>query len=207
MLCTLTQVKTRLGIGAFDTKDDAILLNTILNYSARFDQYCERKFERTEDVDYEFPAAYIMITPHYYPIESIETFAVKYNETDGFETVTDVDYQIVKSSGGVACTVAFLAPLGSGTTRARITYNGGYVTGFTRNSSTGEPENITAGQTPLPADVEMGCIEQCAYWYQNRGLLGVSGLTVEGGGKQFHRDLDLLPSVKKMLGNYRRIIL
>jgi hypothetical protein len=61
-----------------------------------------------------------------------------------------------------ACVISLLTPLGIASQQARVTYTGGYVLpGATPG----------AGQTALPAELEQACVEQAAYWYQNRHRL------------------------------------
>lgn len=198
MLCELTTVKNRLGIAASDTADDTILTNAILAASARFDNHCGRSFERVVDAMYEFDSSFIDLCPDLYPIESVSSFALKDNEDDGFIAQDGVDYVIRKASGGVKCVISLAGSLGTSRQRGQITYTGGYVT---------PDADAGAGQTALPDDVEQACVEQVCFWYQRRRQLGITGQTVEGGGIQLFRELDLLPSVKKALQDYKRIVI
>lgn len=75
-----------------------------------------------------------------------------------------------------------------------LTFTGGCVLpGTTRG----------AGQTALPDDLEHACVEQVAYWYQNRFRLGLISIPAEG--RTFYlAQSDLLPQVQSILKRYER---
>lgn len=194
MITQLSSVKSRLGIDAFDTADNTLLTNAIKAVGARFNQQCNRIFERAAGAVYEFQADKIAIWPALYPIESISAWELKSNETDGFETLDTPDY-ILRKAGNIKCLVYLAAPLGSENQVARITYTGGYVAPGTTPGS---------GQTALPDDIEQAAIEQVAYWYQNKARLGITAISGDGGSIQQFAQLDLLPSVKATLKAHER---
>src|SRR6185436_2778964 len=55
-------------------------------------------------------------------------------------------------------------PPGTSAQLARVTYTSGYVP---------PGSTPTANQIALPADLELACLEQSAYWYQRRSQLGL----------------------------------
>lgn len=190
-LCQLASLKARLDIEAANTDDDDILTNAIAAVSARFDRECNRTLARGAAVVYEFAAEEREILPPRYPIETVSAFAVKSNETDGFETQSDVTYRI---RGGVV--IELDVALGTRAQIGRVTYTGGYVL----------PGSTATGvQTALPADLREAAIEQCAYWYQNRNRLGLVSVSGSDASIQQFAQLDLLPNVKQVLSLHRRI--
>jgi hypothetical protein len=106
MLAQLATVKTRLGIT--DTTDDTIITNFLEWASALADRFTNRQLERAASATYECQADKTEIILPRYPVESIATFKIKSNETDGYTTITGVTY-VIKQYG----IISILAPLGS----------------------------------------------------------------------------------------------
>jgi len=188
LLAQLSTVKTRLGIT--DTTDDTLLTNFIEFTSARFDAECHRSLERAVNAVEEFAADAREIRVARYPIEAVSQFHLKDNETDGWQLQSNVGHVIRR-----ACVISLGVALGSQTQQAKVTYTGGYVLPGTTPGS---------GQTALPDDLEHACVEQVAYWYQNRHRLGL--LSVPADGRTFYQlaKIDLLPQVHAVLRTYER---
>ena len=190
MLAQLTTVKARLGIT--DTTDDTLLTNFLELAGGRFNRFCNRVFARVASATYEFGGDEQRLVPPSYPVESVATWALKSNETDGYVTQTVVDYLIRRG-----CVLELAVPLGAGSELGRITYTGGYVLPGT---------TPTGSQTALPDEIEHACVEQVAFWYQNRHRLGLANVGGEGGSvTQLNPTEDLLPTVKAVLQSYRRL--
>ena len=76
-----------------------------------------------------------------------------------------------------------------------MTYTGGYVL----------PGDTPApGQTPLPDDIEQGCIEQVAYWFRNKDKSGLIRSWPHQGTYEVFMQTDLLPEVRAVLKKYER---
>jgi hypothetical protein len=175
MLTQLSTVKTRLNVT--DTSADTILTNAIAAVSERFDRECNRTFARQTDVVEEFGADALEICPAAWPIESVSGFDLKTNEATGWQAISPTPDFLVRNH----CVISLECASGSRFQQARVTYTGGYVLPGTT------PD---AGQTPLPSDIEQACVEQLAYWFQNRADVGLA---------------DLLPSVAGVLSKYTRM--
>ena len=188
LLAQLTTVKNRLGIT--DTTDDTLLTNFIESASARFDAECHRSLERAVNAVEEFSGDVTEIRVARYPIESVSQFHLKDNETDGWQSQSNVDYVIRR-----ACVISLGGALGAQTQQAKVTYTGGYVLPGTTPGS---------GQTALPDDLEQACVEQVAYWYQNRHRLGLLSMPAEGRTFYQLAKIDLLPQVMAVLQKYER---
>jgi hypothetical protein len=188
LLTQLTTIKNRLGIT--DTTDDTLLTNLIKFASGRFERDCHRLLERTANAVEEFSADATEIRVARFPIESVSQFHLKDNETDGWQLQSDVDYLVRR-----ACVISLGGALGTQTQQAKVTYTGGYVLPGTTPGS---------GQTALPDELEQACVEQVAYWYQNRHRLGL--LSVPADGRTFYQlaKVDLLPNVASVLATYER---
>ena len=191
MLATLSSIKSRLGIT--DTTDDTLLTNLIKFASGRFDRDCNRLFARQVTATDEFPANACELRPARYPVESVSAFHLKSDETTGWVEHTNVDYLIRK-----ACVVSLFVPLGSAMEVVRVTYTGGYVLPGTSPGS---------GQTALPDEIEQGCIEQAAFWYQRRHQLGLTSVPAEGRSFYAIAQINLLPQVSSVLAKYSRYVL
>jgi hypothetical protein len=189
MLTQLSAVKLRLNLGTTD--DDILLTRVISMVGARFDMLCNRRFARECDTTEEFGADETEIRVACYPVESVLVFSIKRSEREGWETLDSMPEYVVRH-GSV---VSLSARLGSWRQVARVTYTGGYVL---------PGEEKKAGQTYLPEDIENACIEQVAYWYQNRSRLGLTSVTDSSGLTTLTLQEDLIASVQSTLDRYVR---
>src|SRR5437867_2473497 len=193
MLTQLSTLKLRLALDEFNVQYDTLLTNAITAISTRFDHECNRTLARTVDATHEFPADDLEILPPLYPIESVTKFELKENETDGWIEQTDVEFLIRQR-----CIISLNNPLSTihhSPLQARVTYTGGYVLPGTTPS---------AGQTPLPADLEQAAVEQVASWFQNRDKLGLVRIWLHQGTYEQFMQLEFLPSVTATLKKYER---
>jgi len=188
-LNTLATLKQRLGIDAADTADDAILSTCLAAVGDRFNNECNRNFDRASGTTYEFGAEIKHILVPRYPVESVSGFELKTTESEGWVAQTGIDYII---DGPV---IELAVPLGVRTQRGRVTYTGGYVLPGT---------TAGAGQTSLPYEIQQAALDQVAYWYQNRNQLGITSLSGQGASRSMFNGLDLLPHVKGALRGYER---
>jgi hypothetical protein len=193
MLTQLSTVKARLGIDEFDLSSDAILTNAINAISVRFDKETNRTLTRSASITQEFSADDTEICLDSYPVESVTKFELKQNETEGWIEQTNVEYLIRRAcvlSLGQALCATRLAP-----SVARVTYTGGFVL---------PGATVSAGQTPLPSDLENAAVEQVASWFQNRDKLGLTRIWFHQGTYEQFSQLDLLLNVQAVLKRYER---
>ena len=191
LLTQLTTVKTRLGIT--DTTDDTLLTNLIKLASGRFERTCNRSLERLVSTTEEFSGDATEIALTRFPLESVTAFHLKSNETEGWVLQSSIDYLIRR-----ACIISLSVPLGTKYEQGRVTFTGGYVLPGTTPGS---------GQTALPDEIEHACVEQVAYWYQNRHRLGLITMPAEGRTFFSLAQIDLLPNVLSILKRYERFAL
>ncbi len=188
MLTLLETVKARLGL--VDTTYDPLQTNFIQHASGRFEAHCRRQFARQENAIEEFEADRIQLLLSRYPVESVSQFELKTDEAEDWQLQADVKYLLRRQ-----CIVSLQIPLGSSRELLRVTYTGGYVL----------PGNTPApGQTTLPPELEQVCVEQVAYWYQNRDYLGI--ITRMESGSAFYQfsQLDLLLHVRALLDGFAK---
>ncbi len=197
MLSTLAALKARLAIPETDPQFDDLLTGALTALSARFDQETNRTLARTVNTAFEFDPADTEICVPCYPIESVSKFELKSTEAEGWVEQTNIDYLIRR-----ACIISLPAHLNLQPATfnfqqsiARVTYTGGYVL----------PGNTpSAGQTPLPSDLEQACIEQAAAWFLRRDMVGLDTSWPKGGILQRFSKLDLLLPVQQVISRYRR---
>jgi hypothetical protein len=180
MITELLTVKTRLSIPQFETDEDTIIENFIKLMTARFDLECDRKLERQASAEFCFDGSTTSILVDRYPLESVTSFWLKENETDGWVEQTGVEHLISPSK----CLLTLQTPLGYAGTVGKIIFDGGYVMpGIT----------ATAGQTELPDDLEQAAVEQVAYLYSNSARIGIVSAGGGAGAVDLLREMRLLP--------------
>ncbi len=192
MLTQLSTIKSRLAIPDLDTTYDALLTTAASALSARFDKECNRTFARTEGATFEFDAGDTELTPPCYPIEAVTKWEAKTSELDGWIEKSGADYLI---RSGCVISLRWPTLYSPPSSQARITYTGGYVLPGT------EPG---PGQAPLPADIQQACVEQIAFWFQNRDHLGLKTYWPSGTAYYQFAAFDLLDSVKTTLKKHTR---
>src|SRR5437879_1647360 len=190
MLSQLTTVKDRLSIAPATTTYDTLLTSAIKALSSRFDKITNRSLARTVGTTQEFPADKTELILSCFPLEAVTKLELKSNETEGWIEQTGTDYLIRN-----ACVVSLASRLGTWRDQGRITYTGGYVLPGTTPG---------AGQTALPDDLEQAAVEQVAYSFRNRDVLGLIRNWPSGGTYQVFMKIELLPSVEAVLRSFER---
>src|SRR5438270_7344788 len=193
MLSTLATLKARLGIADLDVQYDDLLTTALTALSSAFDKYTNRTLARTANITYEFPASNTEILPPCYPIESVSKFELKTSESEGWIEQTNITH-LVRNSSVISLASPFCI-LHSAFCIGRVTLTGGFVL---------PGDTASAGQTPLPPDLEQAAIEQVAYWFRNRDKIGLIRNWPHQGTYEQFGTLDLLPSVCAVLQNYKR---
>jgi hypothetical protein len=197
MLTQLTTVKARLGIQTEDVKDDVLLTNFIVGVSARFENDCNRTFGFVLTATDEFQGDETELRLKYYPVASITQFDLKETEAEGWvlQDPSQFDYVIRRNH-----IVSLDERLGEWKHVLRVTYSGGFI--LPDGTSPAPPGGITPPN--LPDDLQMACVEQVAYLYQNKSRLGLLAVSGEGGSISQFATLDLLPGVKAVVAKYER---
>jgi hypothetical protein len=194
-LTQLTTLKSRLGLEAFDTTDDALLTSALRGLSQRFENECNRSFERQTGATFDFRACETELRVDRFPIEAVTGFALKTTEAEGWVMDFPAPDYFISPSRSI---IQLESPIGSYRQLGRVIFDGGFV-------MPGNP--VGADQTALPDDLEQSVIEQVAYWYQRRNHLGLVSVSGDGGSIQQFRSLDLLPNVQSVLRAYERFMM
>jgi hypothetical protein len=200
MLTTLATVKARVLLEDADVKDDDLLNNAIAAASARIENDCNRTFGYTVNAIEEFTGDECEIVVRFYPIDLTKPITFQFlttlqagsNQTPGWQTPTQLpDYTVRRGN-----IITLGNQLATWRDVAHVTYSGGY--------QLPDGTSPAAATIPLPDDLEQACVEQVAYWYQNRNRLGLVSVSGEGGSISQYAQLDLLPAGKAALRNYIR---
>lgn len=190
-LTTLATVKSRLRLDDSDVRDDVLLTNFIALASARFESDSNRSFGIAAYHD-EFQGDETELRVKAYPIFSVTSLSLKTTETEGWVVQTNIDYIIRRN-----CLLSLRAPLGTADAVIRLSYSGGFNL----------PGDLAETDVPdLPDDIQLACVEQIAYWYQNKDRLGITSISGEGGSISQYAKLDLLPIVSSVLAKYERFM-
>ncbi|HEV2208560.1 MAG TPA: hypothetical protein VG167_07275 [Verrucomicrobiae bacterium] len=195
MLTTLTTLHARLALT--DSTQDTLLTAALKSLSARFDKLTNRTLARTETATFEFPTGDLELSPPCYPVESVQKFEIKTSELTGWQEITPGPDFLIRNTCIISLrlpSALSLQPLAL----SRVTYTGGYVLPGT---------DPAPGQTPLPDDIEQACVEQVAYWFQNRDRQGLKTYWPSGAAYYQFATLDLLDSVKSVLATHTRFTL
>jgi hypothetical protein len=197
MLCTLDDIKTRLGIGS---EFDAMLTRMIDSFHAIAKTYTGRTLIAPAASATEYYTGlgqFLQVMA--YPIISITSIkeASDYDYTNADALVVNTEYRLVNLGlkGVIYRTWGTWLDLPDS---VQLVYRGGYcAAGVT--PSTGEFE--------LPADLREAAIEQVSFLFKRRDDIGVSSNSFQGGSINVFASMDLLPMVKQVLESYRRLSL
>jgi len=197
LICTLADVRDRLGKATADTEDDSTLNRIILGIGSMFDSYTKRSLIlNAADVTEYYTGCGSQLQINRYPVVSITSIkeAVDYDFDSATALTANSGYRLINSGkNGVVSrmyTNWFDTP-----DSIQVIYKGGYC---------------SAGQTPgsgeyaMPADLREAAIEQATFLFKRKDDIGLAGVSFEGGSMSKFSAIDLLPNVKKTLDRYRR---
>jgi hypothetical protein len=195
MLTTLSNVKSRLALDDSDVRDDTLLTNFIKWVSGRFENDANRKFGYAQNVVDEFQGDETELRVSRYPIDEAQpiSFQLLTKNSDGWRAVAGAEFVIRRG-----CVLSLLSEAGRAREQLRVTYSGGYQLPDAASSQNSPP--------PLPDDLQLACVEQVAYLYQNKDRLGLVNVAGEGGSLQQLPGMDLLPSVAATVERYGRMM-
>lgn len=195
-LCTLAQLKSRLGIS--DSDSDTLLGEIITGVSAQLQGQggCGRQLALDSGrVEYINVAEQRMasIWVDRYPIASItEVKEALYEQFDDADALTvNESYQFNPDTGELRRIGWWLY----GMRTVKVTYDGGYVL----------PDDVAGeGETELPAEIVEAAIEQASFVYQRRDSLGLTSVGSQGGSASAYAQDKLLPGVAETMKGFRR---
>lgn len=196
-ICTLDDIKHRLGISDSDTDHDELLNTIIAGIEGIFDNYTRRKLIQTAaDVTeyYTGDCEYLKLLR--YPVISItsvkESWDYNFDDTDAL--TEDTDYRILNSGR----TGMLFRAYGSWLKREdsiQIVYRGGYAPAGT---------SPAADETALPAEIREAAIEQASFLYKRKDDIGLTSVSYDGGSISKFAAIKPLPQVAQILDSYKR---
>lgn len=193
-LCTLLDIKTRLGLG--DDHDDTI--NSIITgIAAVFASHCQRPLLVTaEDVTEQVTGYGHMLRIKRFPIVSItsikESWTYEFDDADALTVNTEylvlnggLNGVLQRRYGAWPCIEESV----------QVIYRGGYcAAGVTP----------TGDEVALPDNLREAAVLQCCFIFQRRDDIGLAATSFDGGSIQKFSAVKLLPLVEQILTAYRR---
>jgi hypothetical protein len=196
-LCTLADVKTRLGLS---TTDNDEIINSILDgNNGIFDSYTGRRLLLTDETVTEYFGAdpgWRRLLFQRYPIVSITSIkeASDYDFDAAGALVANTDYRLV-NQGLNGIILRINAHWLAGEDVIEVIYRGGYC---------GASETPGEGEYALPQELREAAILQAAFMFKRKDDIGLSAVSSQGGSINKFADVELLPLVKQTLDNYKR---
>ncbi len=208
-LCTVDQVKQRLGMPASDSRDDDVLATIVAGVSGRMAgaEGCGRPLEQQTLVQTYSPDTTDcrVLWTRVWPIVSVSELLERYTPLVAWgnaETLTeDTDFEVDAERGGL---LRLGLPWSRGDRTVRVTCTAGYVP-----PSTSEADGwggLSAGEVLLPGDLVEAAIAQAVNDFQRRRNPGATGQSAAGGNVSWQTPEGLLPGVRDVCGRYRRLM-
>ena len=197
-ICTLSDVKDRLGESG--TEHDTLLSRLIAALESIFDSYTGRHLiVPSADVTEYYSGASPFLQLKRYPTVSISSIkeALDYDFAAVDALIADTDYRIV-NNGLNGILVRIYSVWNTLQDNIQVIYRGGYCAAGVSPSE---------GETVLPDDLREAAIEQATFFFERRDDLGLSSVSFQGGSISKFSAMDLLPIVKRVLDNYKLLIL
>lgn len=192
MLIQISDIKTRLGIGA---EYDTILTPLPASVTGLFEAFCHRKFIVPAAAVTEYLSGGCdLIQLSRYPIVSITTLKETYGDFDFASAdalVADTDYRIV--SPGEECRGVIqrmYADWPSGLGNVQAVYRGGYTAA---GSTPG------TGEIAVPADLKEIALLAACILFKRRDDIALASVSSMGGSASVFAELGLPPLIKDTL--------
>jgi len=197
-LCTLDDIKARLGI--VNTDSDDIIGDVISGVTSMFETYCDRPLiAPAQDVTEYYSGVGDYLQVRRYPLIAIATLkeSYSYNFASATAMTANTDYRIL-NDGNNGVIMRMYVAWSQFPDSVQIIYRGGYcAAGVTPGD----------GEHQLPDDLREAAIQQVCLVYKRKDDIGLSSVTFDGSAMQKNEKIDLLPLVKATLKKYRRTTL
>ncbi|MCX6896325.1 MAG: hypothetical protein NTZ16_12670 [Verrucomicrobia bacterium] len=198
----LTELKAHLlpsamrsGI-AFDTAIAAIGLGVV----TAFEQYCNRKFQRTVAATMVCTADRDHCYLDRYPVEALTKTELKADINVGWEQQDGLVLNMNEASG----LVYWGAGISFAWAQLRFTFTGGFFWNTLEPADQGYPAALPNGAAALPADLKLAWLMQCEAIWANRDKLGASVADEPEKHSKISK-VEFTPLVIETLNNYRRM--
>lgn len=180
--------------------DAAKILPIGLGIAGLMNTYCGRNF------GYNAAAVEIFSgdRPHWYlsffPVLSVASVSMRYFITDAWTNISGEPIQWNQNTG----LLSFGYTLGRFPLQIQVCYAGGFTYEQLEPTDEGYPTQQPAGTTPLPPDVQLAWLLQCAEVWNKIDKLG-AGIATEPDKFTLTGALKLSDGVKEILQPYRRL--
>jgi len=197
-LCTLGQLKIRLGIAADDTGSDDLLNQIIAGVSGALQGAagCGRDLAMVTDLVETISAPEPRTSSVWTsarPIVSIsEIKEALYGDFDAASALVENEGYQYKASAGELVRIGWWL---RGVATIRVTYTAGYVA---------PGDDAGAGETALPDEIVEAALIQCAFVWQKKDKLGMTAAAAAGGSASGFAPDKLLPGPRETMRGYRR---
>lgn len=198
MLAPLATVKAFLEIESEKTDYDSLLVTTIKYISDRIQVFLNRQLAKEERTQY-FQAGRKTYFLDSYPVDSAASITVILDDTA--QTIND-DYWLWPNSGTIEFDYAtsYIEPR-----QINVKYTGGYAITDTMVGITGITTITETVLLVVPDSIAFACVLQTAFTFRRRRDIGLSSTSMPDGSINTMYAADLLPEVKQILKQYRKI--
>ena len=198
-VCTLSDVKDRLGIESSETDYDDSINIIIAGLVEMFNNKTNRKLIITDEAVTEYLSSY----SHYlflrrYPVVTITSIKEAYDFDFDSKTalVANTDFRLLKEGEkGLVARLYGTWPVGIPDS-IQVVYRGGY---------TAAGQTPGDGETALPDDIREAAIEQASFIHKRRHDIGLQSQSFDGGSINKSAPMKLLPMVEDILKPHRRL--
>ena len=205
MLCTLSQVKTALGISTEDTTQDEKLTLMIKGVSSKIEAYIGYSLSRsTYEEEIQSVNSRQLILLDHFPIQEVSEVTVKGKVIDDYKIIPKYSRWggLYRGNGWVGdfFSRGFTHDIVSGAWEIKVTYDAGYYL-------PGDTDYTEGSDDSLPYEIVSCCIDSVVLQY-NFGSMGAVGLKAhtEGHISDTYSDdassVDLSESAKNCLSRF-----
>ena len=206
MFCTLSDVKTLLGIPADDTTQDDKLNLMIKNTSAKIESFIGYSLARNTYTD-EIQAVNNrqLLQLNHFPLQSVSSCEINGNAVTDYKLFPEYQFwgRLYRGLGwcGEYYTRGFTRDVVSGAWVVKVTYIAGYYL-------PGDTGYVEGNADSLPSDIYSACLEEVCYRYnaEQNGAIGIKSHS-EGHISDTYTDdastTSLSASCRKLIEKYK----
>lgn len=190
-IVSLFEMKAELGLK--DAQDDGLLGRWMEGLQGRFEEYCNRKFERVQNESEILDGGGDYLLLRRFPVEAVVTVHIDAEQswTDG-TLISASDYILNQERGRISYGIS---PWPAGKQNIRVVYNGGYV-------PSGRP--VGTGENAMPEALRSAFIIQGEFEWRNRANFGKQSIGAQGMNVNL-APAKFLPIVEQTLSIFTRV--
>lgn len=196
-ICTVFDIKDRLGISADTTEYDKLLTRLVNGIESIFNSHCDRQFLLTDtDVTEYYTGCGRQLLLKRYPIVAVTSIkqAADYDFASATALTEDTDYRQINAGKNGIIYLAYTNWLGTPDS-IQVIYRGGYRAAG---------KTVGSGETAVPNDLREAAILQATFVFKRKDDIGLASTGFQGGSISKFSAIKLLPMVEQILKKYRR---